>query len=827
MLEFNVTSIQTKAAHGKLISGVLKNGTLRKGATIFLHDEEGKFIRKGTIFTIFNKSRSRVSFDSTETARNLKITLKESEINVLPEHRILDRELPAIQKGNIGAADFVDLTGFHFGGIQNVILDTVIPSPIHFDTILSQTHSWRSKQYSELGLSLQGGGVKGAFGVGALKFLQVAGILDGKKKLHLASASTGSLTSVLLAENSPESIDKAIAQYSELNKLEEMFTIRTKVKIILNNEPTLKAIVLSAFKKGGSPDVEIDLKDFLVEKFTKVAKETLYDTLTNPLSLFAVLPVVGVSFISNVAEEIESVKKNLNTLTNVKLSLATLEPVLGKLMDNSKGINGAKLRKSIRTKKVTLKMAVTCLESGATCYITEKLELLYPKKGVIGDGYSYSPEDFHIYTISSIGGENINGETSATILKTGLAMGAITSGAFPALFEPQKIKYITPDGEKEELFNDGGIRENLPINILKREKVKNILAIYCSSFEEKIEETDTVNNYSWGDVAMRTVSLIDSENARNDISSGKPMNTNLKGEGDHNVLHIAPTTGTLGLTEVHPFNIKTTIWYGYLRAYDEIFLSDFKETLGTAYQTTKIALRENTEDIFVCFRALGMIASKVVGSSGYRVPIKKGHSHKKYVRWGRSRKVDQYFGIRGLNNNDIIHFVALDFDAAYSYLKLKNELLALLNTRYKLIKIDPNYPSGFMHGPSGFMKKALFTDWFGVYEHLNLVRIASNKRTRLTQKFRSISLLNANSNPLYVHSLKVYGYPDQEAPRRITQRSHPRFKQLIRTIISNINDLERNNVLFEGSYSDKLIPDLFLTLSNDNEMDSKDNTYFA
>lgn len=830
MLQFNITSLKVKGGIGLLISGELKKGTLKKGSSIYLHDSNGKFLQKCTISLIFNNGKTLTSFDGSEKARRLQIVIEEMGVDLKPNQRFLDSPFSETKPANPGFIGFADPKVVPHFDVKRVASDFIDPLDF-FKPSESTKHIWRSNTYNSFGISLQGGGLKGAFGVGALKFLQTANILDGKKNLHLSSASTGSLTSVLLAENSPESIDKAIAQYTDLEKLEDMFTLRPKVKSILNKEPTLKKAIIQGLKKGGTTDVDIDLADFGMEKLKKIVKNTVTDTLTNPLSFVNVVPVAGFNFVANFFEEVDSVKKNLTALSKVKMSLATLDPVINKLSDDRTGVNKAKLSRSIKTKKVTLKMAVTCLNSGATCYITEDLKLMYPKKGVVGDGYDYT--DFDSYPITSIGGKSVNGGSSESLLKLGLVTGAITSGAFPALFEPQWITYTTRTEEKRELFNDGGIRENLPINVLKEEQVKNIMAIYCSPIDESEKENDLVKNFKWTDVVQRTMSLIDSENARNDISSGVAVNTSLHGDdGNHNVLHIAPTTGTVGLTEIHPYNIQATIWYGYLRAYDEVFLSDFKTELGDEYQTTKIALRENSEDIFLSFRLLGLLGSKVIGDAGYRVPIKKGHSNLKYVMWRRKHgrltlqdgtKLD----IRGLNNDDVVKFIAFEYKSVYRYLETKKQLLSLLSARLDLIKRDPNHGSSFMNGPNGFMRKAIFADWFGVYDHLDFMRIAGNKRERLKQKYRSISLLNKASNPLYWDDIRVFGYPKQKAPKRFSQKTSPAFKFLVDEVLEGIDELEKKNILFDGSYSDKLISDVMFPLSSDNAMIAKDKTYFV
>ncbi|MFK7785989.1 MAG: patatin-like phospholipase family protein, partial [Crocinitomicaceae bacterium] len=778
-------------------------------------NEKDKFLQECTIKEIFNNGRKLNSFKSTQTARRLKIVLEQVNITPKTGQKLLDRKLSAFPSGTFQVSHMVDViaqphSGLTFAGI-----------------LTDKPHTWKSNNYNEFGIALQGGGMKGAFGVGALKYLQVAGILDGKKKLRLSSASTGSITSVMLAENSPASIDKAIAQYSDLRQLEDMLELRPKVKEILNSEPTnLKPNVINLIKTGGSTEkLEFNPMDFAEKQVKDAFKKTLNDITTNPFSLEGFVPLAGANFLGNLVGGVTDTWKNVKSLANIKLSLATLDPVEAKLKHRTMGINHALLRKRIITKNVTLRMAVTSLQTGATCYVTEDLQLLYPKKGVLGDGYNY--QDFEPCAITHIGGKSVGGNTSS-ILREGLVKGALASGAFPAFFEPQNIRFIVPgEGEKQEMFNDGGIRENLPINILRKQETKNIIAIYCSKIDEDSKESKTVDNYTWTDVIGRSMDFIDSENARNDISSGNPMNTSLHGDGDHNVLHIAPTMGTLGLVEIHPFNIQTTIWYGYMRAYDEVFLSDNKLSLGMNYEKTKIKLRENTEDIFLCLRALAAQSVRVINSSAYRVPIKENATggNREYVMYNAKSK--GFTNRRSLSNfHQNISTIAYGYDALLGYLNLKNELLGLLLSRFEIIKSDPNSKEAFMYGERGFMKKSIFADWFGIYEHLDYMRIAENKRVRMKGAFRRNSPLHENFRPLIVNKT-IFGQSSQKTPKRVSEQTHPEFKLLTDEIRRRINQLKSKKIGLEGRMTDKLISDLLELKPSDRHMVKKDKSYFA
>lgn len=788
----SIIRIENDSKLGRVLVGKVSQGTIEKGMKVSVRRNSRGLSASTKIKAIYLRGKPV----SSVTAEKINISVKFQLSNVTFK----------IHKGDVlvGKLTSAESIGF-MDKINQPFARTLIKQDIPaINPILLQVPDlvqWRNSSSDSLTISLQGGGAKGAFGVGVLKFFQDTKILTPQKKLHLSSASTGSITSVLLAENGPNTIDKAIEQYTNMHQLEDMFTLRPEVKAILQEENSLKSIVSAIFKEGGVPDFNFSIGDFAWDKVREATSKTLSElTIWNA-------PFTGFNFLSNIAEEAIDTVKNVKALFAVKQSLATLDPVKNKLLNSQTGIDHNRLEKNIRQKRVTLKIAVTSLTSGATCYINERLELMYPIKGEISDGYDYT--NFKHYPIVSIGKETVGRSQSGITSRLGLVQAAITSGAFPMFFEPQTIRFTTPDGEIEEVFNDGGVRENLPIRVLARDKHKDIVAIYCSPIDEVVVESEDVKKYSWMEVMTRTLTNIDSENMRSDISTGNPINASLKGEGDHRVMHIAPTVPTLGLTQIDPLSVKTTIWYGYLRAYDEVFLSEFKHSLGTNYELTKIRLRENSEDIFLCWRALGTLGKNLLRESAYRVPIKPGSKRYRYVGWYRKHgrltlqdgtKVE----MKSLRNEDKIRYLAFNPDALHNYLQQKLTLLNLINVRIDLIKSDPNFKDSFMYGELGFMKKSFFGDWFGVYETLYQMNIAINKRNRTLQIFSKNQFFRPDANPLYMRSIKIYAEKEQK-PGRLSNitSSQFQFKRLKEEILGNIERIERQGISFEGSINDR------------------------
>lgn len=813
-----VIRIENDANLGRLLVVKINQGTIKKGAKVSVRRNSQNLSGSTKIKALFVRGKSVDTVSADQVNTSIKIQLSNKTFNV--------------RKGDTIVAESASSKTIGFTGkLNQPFMGTFVKhdTPTFINPVLMHVIDpvkWRDSSSDSLALSLQGGGAKGAFGVGVLKFFQETEILTSQKKLHLSSASTGSITSVLLAENGPNTIDKAIQQYTSMFQLEDMFTLRPNVKGILNREETLKKAVSAIFKEGGVPDLDFSVGDFAWEKVRAATSETLSElTIWNA-------PFTGFNFLANIAEQGVRTVKNVKDLFNTKQSLATLDPVKNKLLNSQTGIDHTRLERNIRQKKVTLKMAVTSLTSGATCYVNERLELMYPLKGAISDGYDYT--NYDIYPIVSIGGESVGHSQSGLTSRLGLVQGAITSGAFPMFFEPQTIRFTTPDGEREEVFNDGGVRENLPLRVLARDNHKDMVAIYCSPIDEEVAKLEDVKDYSWMEVMTRTLTNIDSENMRNDISTGIPINTSLKGEGDHRVMHIAPTVPTLGLTQIDPLSVKTTIWYGYLRAYDEVFLSEFKHSLGTNYEITKIRLRENSEDIFLCWRALGGLAKKLMGESAYRVPIKPGSKKFRYVGWynklGNSTFPDgTRFEMRAIDNNDIIKFLAFSPGDLHNYLQQKLTLLNLINVRIDLIKSDPNFKDSFMYGELGFMKKSFFGDWFGVYENLNHIKIAINKRSRMFDIFGKNRIFRSGSNPLYMRSLKIFAVKEENPGRlsNIPASSRFQFKRLKEEILGNIQQIESQGIPFEGSITDSWHDQLSILVNSNHTMAPKDKSFFS
>ncbi|MBX2846476.1 MAG: patatin-like phospholipase family protein, partial [Saprospiraceae bacterium] len=369
--------------------------------------------------------------------------------------------------------------------------------PVEFDMDFPML--WKQASDKKMGLALQGGGVKGAFTVGALSLLADAGFITPEKVGHIASASTGSLTSLLVAElQGSVSAQKARNEYFRLMESRQMFDLKPEVKRIIQRTPILEEPIMG-FLEGRSS--ERDFEELVIDEFVVDAK-TIGLTLAGlvaggPYGLIG----AGLGLYLNTDE----VKEAVQDLLKVKGSLARLNPVRARLKAT---FNIQRLKES----GVTLRLAVVSADTGVVGYINENGFLLYPEVKDESEGHDWS--QLTVHPIKSIG----QVKASPINLKNTLIEAALTSGAFPGIFEPKKIKFKRGKNEVEEVFYDGGIRENQPIQILVQQGVNEIIAIYNSPLKSADFSHKKAKNTTWSALVKRSMDLTFEEVARTDSS---------------------------------------------------------------------------------------------------------------------------------------------------------------------------------------------------------------------------------------------------------------------------------------------------------------------
>ena len=470
---------------------------------------------------------------------------------------------------------------------------------------------WHPKD-TNLGLVLQGGGVAGAFSVGALGLLDRNQLLSKKYLKSIGGASTGSLSAASLlsghslkdGNNTDQVALIAETNYVQLNNFKEMGTIRPETKNLMNKSAPLKQAVETVLY-GKATDV--DYVDYIIEQVKEELNffeyvglaigtaMTLFGEpfLTKGIGAYGVYEILN----SNIQDAIADEKDTLQQFTKIRGSLATLEPTRDKL---SKALNLIDVEKH----GIKLRIAMTSYETGATVYYTEDGKLLYPKYDEIHK--AFVDDEFDEYQVDQIAYDSNNeplAESATSSDKTQLFVEAcLTSGAFPAIFDPKVITFSHKDKPGrvfKETFYDGGIRENLPMEQIRKTSVSSIIAIHNSPVSPDLITPDggaaippfnfgnSAGNYSATEHATRSLDLINNEIVQTDMDLERSLEL-IENDQLDEVIHIAPNYSVVGLTETNPLRIKLTMFYGYLRAFDALFLAKAKAIKNKTARNKKI-----------------------------------------------------------------------------------------------------------------------------------------------------------------------------------------------------------------------------------------------
>lgn len=591
----------------------------------------------------------------------------------------------------------------------------------------SQPKSFFAADLYEMGVVLQGGGMKGAFGVGAIHFLTVAGIIKPERRLSIAAASTGSITSLLLAQNNGLATSlAAIQQYTSMKGIGDMLELRSEVKAKMKRSAFINDVVDKLLKTGSINFQGIDLKKIVEDKndnrwSSSIRNGAIAGAVGGPLAGLA----AGITtMVMDVKEDIETEAKEIQGLFNVDYSLAHITPVMQRL----KQLAGDDLYEKLEAKRTELRLAVVSVLSGAVCYITEKLELLHPKEGAHYEGFDYS--NYEAYKIVSLRflSEQYSGDGNHT---DRLIKSVLASAAFPGLFEPVQIEYMVDGMPRTDLFFDGGVKDNLPLEILTKDTdLKNIIGIYCSPLPNLPAERDT-NRKSWVSMIQIATDEIMNENARMDSEAGRAINVSdfNTDEGSAHVVHIAPNVPTLGLTQVSPYAIRNTIWYGYMRAFDEMFISENRSILS---KDNVFLLRNLSDKIYDYFDLLFEAGRRLIRESAYRIPVKKDE-------YGQNDKHKYSIGL-SISDEDRIKYVDFHEQSLISYLSLKLGIIDAIIRKYELVKSINQTSFSTQHmfcsDQVGFMQKTLYTDWFGVFDYIHECDWAAVKKQRTLDAFK-------------------------------------------------------------------------------------------
>ncbi|MEO0420512.1 MAG: patatin-like phospholipase family protein [Pseudomonadota bacterium] len=605
---------------------------------------------------------------------------------------------------------------FHFVGTQYVPRDgQPLNGPLfdRFDLFDKHKDNWRPSHAKKFGIGLQGGGLRGAFGVGAVRFLAELGLLDkanGQLEV-LGSASTGSITSMVLMEKSGVTcVDKAIKEYTRLRTYEDMLRLRSEVKEEMKNTAAVSSLIPAILNEEvGMLDPEEILRREVWDGATQfglglgaVTGAIVGGVLG--LVTFGIGAAIGGLIVTGIAgaligggaggkAELDEDFRSLKRFFEIKPSIATMEPVERELRRLVVGTN-------FRNSGIALRMAVNNMETGQTGYITEQGKLLYPVRE--GPKDIFHPSEFIECDILEIDGK------TPSSFNNFLVQAAATSGSFPGIFPPRLIQFTHPsfDHVREEYFNDGGVRENLPIQAMIDAGAQEIIAIYCAPIEPgemELEEKDTVADKpipTWSDVAIRALGLTFAEITRTDVFLGRRLNAGTNQLDDDkgqfgadavDIIDIAPRHPTLGLTEVEPAKIQATIAYGYMCAFDETLIAKTQMARGLRTQ-----LRDNTDNIYERLALIADYRISLVLTAVYRNPDVFGE------KWGM---IDKWLD----EQSERVGEMGFQRDALRVYSMAKKELLEFLDARVRQFGRE-SLPFS-MRSEFQFLQREFYENW--------------------------------------------------------------------------------------------------------------------
>ncbi|MEL6540809.1 MAG: patatin-like phospholipase family protein [Pseudomonadota bacterium] len=632
---------------------------------------------------------------------------------------------------------------FHFVGTQYVPRDgQPLNGPLfdRFDLFDKHKDNWRPSHAKKFGIGLQGGGLRGAFGVGAVRFLAELGLLDkanGQLEV-LGSASTGSITSMVLMEKSGVTcVDKAIKEYTRLRTYEDMLTLRSEVKEEMKKTAAVSSLIPAILNEEvGMLDPEAIIEREIWGATTHAGWQTgVFIGVIVGAAGFAtfgvgaavagaIVAAIGGAFVGGVFGADAELKEDAESLRRffaIKPSIATLDPV-------EKELRRLVVGTDFRRNGIALRMAVNNMETGQTGYITERGKLLYPVRE--GPKDIFHPSEFVECDIL-----NIDGKTPRSF-NNFLVKAAATSGSFPGIFPPRLIRFRHPEEDhiREEYFNDGGVRENLPLQAMIDAGAQEIVAIYCAPIEPgemDLKEKDTVADKpipTWSDVAIRAVGLTFAEITRTDVFLGRRLNAGTNQLDDEkgqfgadavDIIDIAPRHPTLGLTEVEPAKIQATIAYGYMCAYDETRIAKLK--MGRRARTL---LRDNTDNIYERLALIADYRIDLILTAVYRNPDVGGQ------KWGM---IDKWLEERSKRVTEM----AFQRHALRVYSMAKKELLVYLGERVSVYGRE-SLPFS-MHGEFQFLKREFYENWTTFqYDSETVRRVLKPRHHDLSDDVRKI-----------------------------------------------------------------------------------------
>lgn len=431
-----------------------------------------------------------------------------------------------------------------------------------------------------IGLVLSGGGARGDFQVGAVRYLYERNI----KPAIIAGTSVGAINAIKLTEGEGDGNDATtglrglIGIWRELQTSADMWKEEDWLKNVENSE-IVKFLNASAGRQIGTVGLEIAKLGLGPIGWAWVA----YD-------------------IAQAVSSLEELRRELGKVVNAQArSLYNLGPILAKLNDPSK-LDLNKVKQS----GIHMRLGVVGLESGALRYVTESGKLLERNSVTyVQSGPMVAPECSPIAaTIKELELAKSNlqtqlraaptGEKAALVeqirelnnqlthqnsllascslthpprtspLNVSLVQGTLASASIPLAFPPVKL-----GGEN---YVDGGVREIVPIQAAIEAGATEIFAVLASdsdmdpgrsaigghllpSFDQGVANVADIINRSTSDIMANEIVLNEAE-PHNGWGNGV------------NVTIIQPDNDIHDIMTIDPGLIDIRMAHGYMRADD-------------------------------------------------------------------------------------------------------------------------------------------------------------------------------------------------------------------------------------------------------------------
>jgi hypothetical protein len=147
-------------------------------------------------------------------------------------------------------------------------------------------------------------------------------------------------------------------------------------------------------------------------------------------------------------------------------------------------------------------------------------------------------------------------------VKVSQVRGVLASAAIPVLFDPVVLG--------EERYGDGGVREQLPLEIAARAGVTDVVGIFCDRLEPPL--VDDMTNAGLLNVAARALGVAIDEVSNGDVVSARATGIPCT--------VIAPTFQVHSGMQVNQSLLEINSGYGWMRACDEMQPSDDAYRVG-------------------------------------------------------------------------------------------------------------------------------------------------------------------------------------------------------------------------------------------------------